>query len=463
MMLLIFALLCSTWGFAKEPEPAPKHPVVSTHSAATHLSLDESVKEAVRNATGVLKSKNTDLLNGQAVLQSYGQFLPNLVLTGGYGYSTGTTLYAFSGLNIVDSKYLSAQYGISTTLNIFNGLADLSQLKAATERKRASELSLSWAKQQVAIDITQSYLQVTLDQHILQIAKKNLAASQARLKLFEGQAEVGAISTADLFRQQAQTASDEQYLINSETKLHDDQLIVIQKLRLETTANYILDEPSLAPENVPEIKQDEDLLITEALHAREDYRAQESILKATSWDVTRSESGYLPKIDLSFDRLASGRYLHTLIVNSADELPPLQQNLGAQLGNQVQWNLALTLTWNLFDRFVTRYNVEQSKIAEDNTRIDRDNLRLSVGAEIRQVIHDYRQAQRAVEAAETGLKAAVNAYKVIQGRYQVGSSSFIDVLATQSALVQSQASEAQSLINLKLQERLIRYFLGKYR
>jgi outer membrane protein len=160
---------------------------------------------------------------------------------------------------------------------------------------------------------------------------------------------------------------------------------------------------------------------------------------------------------LSFSRLANGQYLHSLFVNGQDFLPSGQEPLVGQLANQVQWTTQLTFSWQIFDRFVTRYNVEQARITDDNTRIDRDNLRIQVGSEVRQIVTDYLASERSVSAAEIGLTASKKAYEVIQGRYKVGQQSFIDVLAAQGV------AEAQALINLKLQERLVQYYLGKYR
>ena len=458
---MIFFLISSVTTAAAADQTSPI--AVSTHDVPTHLTLDQSIAEAIRNSTAVLKSQNSDALNGEAVLRSYGAFLPNLGLNANYGYQTGRQLFVVAGAELADGKAVLGNYTVSTALNIFNGLADISSLKAAEDRKSASELTLNWAKQQVALDITQSFLQVTLDQKIVDIARNNLSFSQGRLELLTAQAEVGAVTTADLFRQQAQVASDQLYLINSETKLHDDQLIVIQKLRLNPQANYILDQPPLAPKPDPDVKRDEDSLIAEAIASREDYQAEESILKATGHDITTAASTYLPRIDFSFSRFANGEYLHTYNVDGFDTLPSSQEPLTGQLANQVQWTSQLTFTWAIFDRFVTRYNVEQARVTEDNTRIDRDNLRIQVGAEVRQIVTDYLASERSVAAAEVGLVASKKAYEVIQGRYKVGQQSFIDVLAAQATLVQAGVAEAQALINLKLQERLVQYYLGKYR
>src|SRR5690242_2643879 len=46
------------------------------------LSLEESVATGIRGSSSVLKSQNDVRFNGAQLLQSYGNFLPNLVANG---------------------------------------------------------------------------------------------------------------------------------------------------------------------------------------------------------------------------------------------------------------------------------------------------------------------------------------------------------------------------------------------
>jgi outer membrane protein len=215
------------------------------------LTLDKSIDIAVHNSTQVLQQQNQKELNGAEVLQSYGQFLPNLSINATYGYGSGKQLYTIQGVTIVDARARNATLGVSSTLNLFNGLADYSGLQASLARKRSTELSLDWARRQIALDITQSYLQVTLDQSLLDISRKNLEASQARLRLLQGQSEVGSASVPDLYRQQAQTSADSFTVTSYEAKLNEDSTFLLRKLRVDMDRKYRFDSPDLKPAHLP--------------------------------------------------------------------------------------------------------------------------------------------------------------------------------------------------------------------
>ncbi|MFL5815768.1 MAG: TolC family protein, partial [Bdellovibrionia bacterium] len=326
-----------------------------------HLTLEQSIDVGLKNSALVQKNENNVALNGEQLLQSYAQFLPNLGIRASYTYADGTNLYTFSGSNLVDQRSFSPNYALTTSLNIFNGLSDYAGLKLALAKRDASRFSLNFARQQVILDIVQTYLQVVLDRELLDIAVRNLAASNERLKLLKGQTEVGSASLADLYRQQAQTSSDELLLSNTQTRLNDDTTILIRKLRVDPLKKYEFEIPKLTPDVTPLAGKPVEELIKMAVDQRSDLKAQTLTVKSTDWDITRARSGYLPRLDLNFTAGGAGAYLTRQIVNGTDTLPPNQRSLWTQLGDQFAYSVSLNFTWSIFDRFLTRYNVASAR------------------------------------------------------------------------------------------------------
>ena len=130
------------------------------------------------------------------------------------------------------------------------------------------------------------------------------------------------------------------------------------------------------------------------------------------------------------------------------------------MGNQVTWSITLNLTWNIFDRFLTRYAVAAARTQWENTKVDHVDSQLQAAADVRISHSDYLIAQQQLQTANVGVKAAQEAYDAIVGRYQVGGASFIDVLTSQVTLVQAQFNQAQAVVNLKLREKTLEYSVG---
>jgi outer membrane protein len=425
------------------------------------LTLDNSVKIAIESATQVLKAKNQVSVSGADLLQSYGLYLPSINATANYGYSSGTTYYTTAAPTSVNGSNLGAAYGIVADLNIFNGLTDYSKLKAALLRKDISNLSLDRAKQAVALDITQSFLNVVLDNQLVAIAEKNLQESQEREKLLLEQTRVGARNLSDLFRQQAQTSQDQSLVLTSENKTRTDQVNFLKKLRADVAKKYHFVDPQIPDERAEGRFADESELLRTALLERPDLKAADQSADAAHWDVKNAWGNYLPKLDVLGSMTSGAHYLYSQQVNGSSVVPPTQSTLGYQLGTQIDYSVGLYLTWNVFDRFLTHDNVVHARIAADNADIDAQDFRNAVEGDVRQAFGSYETAIQQLLASKKGLVAAQKAYEVIEGRYEVGSASFIDLITAQATLLQAEETRAQALIDFLLQGKTLEFAIGE--
>jgi outer membrane protein len=104
--------------------------------------------------------------------------------------------------------------------------------------------------------------------------------------------------------------------------------------------------------------------------------------------------------------------------------------------------------------------VARARADADNAEIDAVDRQKQIMAEVRQAFGDYRSALQQLETTRTGLIAAKKAFEVVQGRYEVGSASFVDLITAQSALIQAESSRAQALISFALQTRTMNNVLG---
>jgi outer membrane protein len=425
------------------------------------LTLDDSVRLAVASATAVLKADNATRQSGADVLRSYGQFLPNLVAQGNYAYQSGTQYYAQSLPTLVNGSSAGAGYTLSTDLNLFNGLADYSGLRATTLRKDVAELSLARAKQAVALDTTQSFLQVVLDNQLVGIARKNLQESQAREKLLEEQTVLGVRNLSDLFRQQAQTSLDESALLTAQNRTRTDQITFLRKLRADVAKSYRFVEPTIPDDEPPGSVGDEGSLLKKALTERVDLKASDESAEASGWDLKGSWGGYLPKLDLQGSMVSGAHYLYSQAVNGQSVVPPTQSSMGYQLGSQIDYTVGLYLTWSIFDQFGTHDAVTKARVASDNAQIDAQDFRNQVEGEVRTAFGSYETSVAQLRSSKKGLVAARKAYEVIEGRYEVGSASFIDLITAQATLVQAESARAEALIDFVLQSKGLEFAIGE--
>ncbi|RZA24150.1 MAG: TolC family protein [Proteobacteria bacterium] len=432
-------------------------------SQSRSLTLDEAYGIAMKEATAVLKAGSDVDVRGEQVIQSYLQWLPNLTVQGTYNQNRGRNYLTTAVPTTVHGASLGATYQIGSVLNIFNGLNDISAYESIRKKKFAADMTLERSRQQVALDIAQTYYQVILDAKVVAISEKNFRTSQDRQKLLEAQSQVGTRSLADVFRQQAQTSVDESTLISARNRFETNRITLLKKLRMDPRAPVDLVVPTLQQDlNFIKTEQQSNMdeLVNQALNNRQDLKASDSIASAGRNDVSVAEAPYYPRLDFVATYGALGRDIDFQRVNGAEVTPFAQDSIGEQISENVNFTYGLAVSWNIFDRGLTRSSVSVARGTAYRAKIDSEDYRNQVIGEVKQAVGDLNATAQQLIASQTGLTAAQKSFEVSEGRYSVGSLNFIDLSAAQIALFQAETTFAQSSISYELQKRALDFVLG---
>ena len=424
------------------------------------LLLDDCIRIGLDQSAQILRSKDSVQISGAALMGAYGQFLPDLNFNGTPNYIAGKNLLTTTVPTLVNSRGLQMNYQLTSTINIFNGFSNYSSLKAATLSKSASEFNLDRVKQQIAFDVTQSFLQVILDRRVVKSATTNLAAStdrEAQLKELTG---VGRNAVSDLYQQEAETSSDKLFLIQSEDKLKNDIILLLRKIKISQTDKYQIGDMAVDSTPFGAGYGSAQQLVDQAMKQRPDLKSSALNVSIAGWEIKNYQSGYLPKISLEGGIVSNGGYLNQMYIDGINELGP-QEPVGTALFGQFYGEIALDLSWHIFDRNYTKTNVAIAKILQENAGIQYDDLSVQISSDIKQAYNDYLAALQQIETANRGLFAAGEAFKVLQGKYDVGQATFVELSTAQAVLLQAEVSKAQSDVNLALQKKIIDYYIGK--
>jgi outer membrane protein len=434
---------------------------LQTRAQVTTLSLQDCVDIGVTRSTPVLQGNNAVALSATQVLETYGQlFLPDLSAGAGLNYSVGNNFYGTVGPELVRANRSAFNYQLTSSINIFSGYANLSAWKAARLNKQSAELSLQWAKEQIAQDITQSFLQVILDRRFVDLDSDNLRISQRREDQLTALTDVGQRAKTDLYQQQAQTSRDQLTLINARNQLRTDKILLLKKLRLDSLDRY--EFADLAVDDAPraDVYGNEEALIQKALTDRVDQASLRINTEAADWEIKRYKGGYLPKVSFGAGLFDAGAYFNSLYVNHANVPTAGQEPVYNQLYKQVNGVFGLNATWNIFDKYFTKSSVEAARIQSSNARIDLEDNRVAIVSQVRQAYGDYTAALQQVSTAQKGLVAAQEAFDNLTGRYQQGVSDFIDLSNAQLVLLQAKQTAVQASLSIMLQKKVIDFYTG---
>jgi outer membrane protein len=421
------------------------------------LTLDECIALALDRASGIKKAEYNLGLTGEEILKNYGQFLPKISVNASYTPVSESTTFLPEGSSAATTSSERIDIGVSASLNLFNGFADYAALKSSINRMHSAELTLSRARQTVAFDITQAYYRILLDRELLSVAEKNLEASESLLQLSRRQFETGLKPLTDVLQQEAETANSRLAVIQAEEELRQSR-IELQK-RMQTDPLSDIDIQTIPPEQlkglVPSVSADS--LIAAALQNRADIESAALESKAAKWDITRSSSARWPSFDVSLSYGTNAYPYYDGRVAGRD-IPPLDD----QLTDQTNYSVTLSMNWPMFDGFLTRYGVEQSKTAYLTRKLDQSDLERSVILDIKLAAGNYNTAYRQISAAEKNLVAAEKAFETVKRTYELGAATFVEVNSARAAFAAARSEYKRALYNLALQQAVLEYTTGTH-
>jgi len=447
-------------------------PATFVHAqGARKISFNEAVQIALERNVTIRRSRNTVDLQSVNVARERADFYPNLNLssnsTRNYGLSFDqTTGRTFSSTS--DNVSLSA----NSSVNIFNGYADVASLNQAKHTLESNEYTHDRTRQTVLFNVISNYLQVILDHEQIRIRKEDLEAQNQQLTRIEEFTRVGARPVSDLYQQQATVANSELQLLEARRQAQLSQIRLIQVLQLDPFQDYEFTAPAADEIDLTPQVYDPEQLLRSAFDSRPDLRAQEASIAASSEGIRFAKAGRLPTLSLSggigsrfssqlrrattFDMVTDPVTGETSSVPTAFGTVPF----GDQFRDNRAENVGINIQIPIFNRLQTKTGIERARVQYENARLDLENLQLTVAAEVRQAFLDYQTAEKRLDVTDKQLRAAQQALDVEQERYNVGASTLVELTQARSSYVQASSNRVQAVYQFHFQQRLVEYYQG---
>lgn len=424
------------------------------------ITLEDAIRISLENNYLLKQAENNLDLADESIKNEMADFLPSVSANFNGSRTTGQQ-FIFErfneGLNpFVDITSKSFSGNLGANIRIFNGFENIISLRQSKEEQLSREERLQRAREQVIFNTATSFLQVILEEELLEIAKENLVTSTKQLEQVQAQVDVGSRPAVDLYNQEAQVANDELAVTQRENAVKLNKLQLVRQLQIDPLVNYDF--------VVPEIDENRDFstvenyslrdLISQALASRSDIRGEEADIRGLEYQLLNARASLLPSINGSAS--LSSRYSdqYTVLgesVNFSDQF--FDQQLNRSLG--------ISISIPLFQNYNRLYNIQASRVQLKNAELNFENTQLQVVQEVTQSYNDYSSFLKQKDATEKSLIAAEKAFETQQERYNVGASTLIELSQAQANFVSAQSNYTQAIFNLIFQEKLLDFYLGK--
>lgn len=413
------------------------------------ITIEDAIEIALENNYQLKQAENNLSISELQELSAKADFFPSLNANVNRGLNIGRRFDTETTGQFVDVSTNNLSASLSSNIDIFNGFANINNLRRSREITASREELLQRVRENVIFSTASSYLDYLLSSQLLEIARENLQTSQSQLEQVEAQVEVGSRPMVDLLNQESLVANSELDLVNRENELDLARLSLIRNLQIDPLVDYEFVIPDIGQGSPVPVNYNLGELVSAALENRADLRSEQRTILAEEYQVKIAQSQYYPTISGSAS--IRSNYSDLSMLSYTDQF--FDQNVARSFG--------ISISIPIFNRLNARTNVEIQKINLKNAELGLENTRLQVIQEVNQAYRDYLARVKEVESTQRALDAAERAYETELQRYEVGASTLIELSLANNSYVQAQANQAQATYRFIFQEKLLDYFIGR--
>ena len=454
-------------------------------SAQQVWSLSACIEHAEANNLDIQRGKNNMLLAEINEDQSKLAFLPTLNLNGGYYWNFGLTIDPITNTRQPGSRQTLGSTA-SSNWTLFNGGRNLYQLQQARMNAMAAMYQQMELANNVYLNIASSYLQILVNQQLLEVADGQLKASTQSLKRTEILFENGAISKDNYLQSLAQVRTDEGNKISAENALLLSKLMLYQMLQLDTPFeefDILVPEVDLTAAAMAGYQRED--LLESAVEKQPSVQMAASNVSSANYGVKLAQSARVPSV--AFSAQLNSNYVqglpyfteyytlttYTLVENpltgSIDQVPqeinvpnPNSQT-AYTVANQLLDNrnqfLGVGVQIPLFNGGQTHSAVQRAKIQLDNALIDQAQAELNVRQTIERAYLDATGALAIYEASQTSAEASEVALENAQVNFETGTISAFDYSLSKNQFLAAKSREIQSKFDYLFKVKVLEFYL----
>ena len=420
--------------------------VIGTSIYGQHKTwtLQECVAYALENNISVKQSAldidRADVEKQEAI----GNFLPSLNASFNGSQNTGLSLNPTNN-QLENTTQLTASGSADLGITLFDGLRNVRQLQRSKLSQLASQYRLDKMKDDIALAVANSYLQVLLNKANLEVAISQNATTQEQLERTINLVDAGVLPRGDLLEIKATDASEKQRMANAENTVEISLISLAQLLLIKDYSNFdIADEDyNVLGENIASMDVSE--IIESAKENRKEVKIAEKNLEMAEKDVQIAKGAYYPTL--------SGFFGYSTRYSDSD---PLGHSFREQLYLNDGIGYGLQINVPIFNGFAVAGNVKRNKINLMNSQYLLEQTELDLESTVYQAYVDAKGALKAYEAAQVALESQELAFQYAKERYDVGITNAFDFsqakLRYDNASIELNRSKYDYIFKLKVLE-----------
>ena len=418
-------------------------------------SLEECVNYAVENNLQVIQNQYSKKSQDNSLQIAKREYLPSVSgnINNNATFGQGRDIFGNSNRN--DNFSNSANVGAD--ILVFNNGRLEKNIRKTEYDVQASQFDLERVKNDISLQIAQQYLSVLLNREITKISESALENADKLYKRAKITTEVGTTPKTVLAAAEAALAREKQNVKTAEINTSRSLFSLAMLLQLSDYKNFdiqdvplnsVLDAPLYSAENIVNQAYENQPQIKAAETRIKSAEAQTEITKTAFWPTVTANAG----IGTSYFNSYAGVDINGNPIKESGFFKQYKDNFGQQLG--------LSANIPIFNKGITRLNVEQSKINEEIAKTTLQQQKQEVLQNVQKAQFDAESNYEAYLAAMEAEKSSKLALDFAEKSYEAGRTTIYDLNVARNNYANAQGSVAQAKYNYLFSMKLLNFYAG---
>jgi outer membrane protein TolC len=402
----------NAFGASSNPGTVPTVPIVAT-------GMGTGVSPGVSTGTGISSGVGTGIGAGSSL--------------GGAAVNSGVR-----GVSTLNGENI----GIAAAVDLFTGgrrRANVAMARAGLHAARSTYAQASFAAR---LSVTQAFYEVVRATEIVRVAREALEQAELLLRYTQDMFRAGTVMRSDLLRAELQVTTTQEQLLATSDTLVAATYALGWLAGVDGPAGALEDSDSQA---LRPLALDDSVIIRFAADASPAVAAAEAAAASNEAALRLALTQYFPTITA-----AAG---YNWVVND----PKVARVTKGRPG----WSFILGTSYPVFNGFQREDVVIRAQSAAHLARVTARDTRRSARWSAAQLLGTLRTARGSIALGTVAVVSAREDLRVQILRYRAGISTMLDVLTSETALVQAEFSLAQARHQYHTTRAAIESLLGR--
>lgn len=427
-------------------------------NAQQKWSLRECVDYAVKHNLQVIQNEYSKQIQDSNLKIAQKNYLPSVNASVGNNVSFGQ---ASLGTGSIRNDRFSNSANLGADILVYNNGRLEKTIRKSQFDVEASQYDIETIKNDISLQIAQQYLTTLLNKEIVKISQSATENAKKQFDRAKITTEVGTTAQTIVAEAEAAWAREKQNLKTAEINVGRSLFALAQLLQLKEYKDFDVEDVEVDDKLTPQLFSVDDVLNL-AYGNQPQIKAAESRIKSAEAQTEITKTAFWPTLTAS---LGIGSFYNNLLNtsysgydefgNATKERTFFQQykdNFGQQGG--------ISLNIPIFNKGITKLQVEQSKINENIAKTTLEQQKQTVRQSVQQAQFDADANYEVYLAAVEAEKSTKLAMEFADKSYAAGRTTIYDLNIARNNFANAQGSVQQAKFNYLFSLKLLNFYSG---